>query len=344
MKPLLLLALVAPFAVAKDPPATGKTKPAFEAVDKAVLEFMGTIDAQAATVAVSKDGKLLHSRGFGYADKAKKTPTPPDALFRIASCSKPITAAMVKTAVADKKLTLDTKALGLLSVKPPKDADARLGDITVGHLLEHKGGWDPKATFDPMFAIPDVEKELGKRPAKTSDVIAYMFARPLQSAPGKKEAYSNFGYCVLARALEGAVKRPYAGYLEQAIGKPLGTDDIRVGFADPKKRDAREVSYPAAADGVPLDTLDAAGGLVASAPALCLFLDKFWIGGDPRKDGEWGEWTFFGSLPGTTAMTRQRKDGSNVAVLFNNRRDKTLHEDNEALKKAVDAALDGAKK
>lgn len=345
MKPLPLLAALSLLTLpagAADPPKTGKGKAEFEPLDKVVLDFMATLDAQSATVAVSKDGKVLHSRGFGYADgDKKKTPTPPDALLRIASCTKPITAALVKHAVADRKLALDAKAVELLGLKLPKGADARLADITVAHLLAHQGGWEWEKTFDPMFQIAEVEKEVGKSPAKTIHVVQFMLARPLQFDPGTKTAYSNFGYCMLARVLEKGVKKTYAEYLSEVICKPLGTTDIRVGYSSPKKRDAREVRYPKIADEVPLDTLDAAGGLVASAPALCQFLDAYWVTGDPRKPGDTdGQGVFFGSLPGTTAMTRQRPDGYNVVVLLNNRRDKYIHDDNDSLKKAVDKAID----
>ena len=347
MKPLPLLlavALLAPSALAKDPPASGKAVAEYEAVEKAVLEHVSTVGAEAAAVAVSKDGKLLLSRGYGYADRAKKTPTPPDALFRIASCSKPITATLIKNAVHDEKLTLDAKAFDLLGLKPSKKGDAKLADITVQHLLDHKGGWDRDAAFDPMFKVPDIEKELGKRPATPALVVEYMLSRPLQFTPGEKTAYSNFGYCVLGRVVEKATKKTYAEALEASLCKPLGTKDIRVGQQAAKKRDAREVSYPPAGEEVAVDVLDACGGLVASAPALCTFMDAYWINGDPRKGNEWGDWTFFGSLPGTGSMIRQRKDGYNVAVLWNNRREKSFKEDNEALKKAVDAALDEVKK
>jgi hypothetical protein len=44
-------------------------------------------------------------------------------------------------------------------------------------------------------------------------------------------------------------------------------------------------------------------------------------------------------MPGTTAMARQRKDGLNIAVLINNRRDGKYNEDLQTLKAAVDNAL-----
>jgi CubicO group peptidase (beta-lactamase class C family) len=342
---LLAMLLLTPLTVAKDPPVTGEKVAGFEGIDKAVIEFMTTIDAQAATVAVSKDGKLLYSRGFGYADAAKKKPTPPDTLMRIASVSKPITAAVVKAAIRDKKLDADAKAFDLIGAKPPgkqKVADERVKDVTVAHLLAHKGGWDREKSSDPMFEAAKIERELGlKRAAKPDDVIAYMLTQPLQFDPGKKEVYSNFGYCVLGRVVEAAYKKPYTECVQEVVCKPHGIKDIKLGVAAAKKRDAREVWYPVSDDAYPLDVMDAHGGLIASAPALCQFLAAYWVDGNPRQKGQWGEYTFFGSLPGTTSMVRQRKDGWHAAVLFNSRRDKSLKEDNDVLKKGIDAALDG---
>jgi hypothetical protein len=106
-----------------------------------------------------------------------------------------------------------------------------------------------------------------------------------------------------------------------------------------KKRNSREVSYPVREDAFSMEALDAAAGMIASAPALCVFLQGYWLSGEPRK-GKGVDLTFFGSIPGTTAMVRQRKDGLNVAILFNGRRDRRFQQDNDSLKESVDQALD----
>jgi N-acyl-D-amino-acid deacylase len=73
--------------------------------------------------------------------------------MRIASVTKPITAAAVYKLIRNKRLSLSTKAFQLLDLKAKagKVADRRIYSITVGQLLEHKGGWDSNASFDPMF-------------------------------------------------------------------------------------------------------------------------------------------------------------------------------------------------
>ncbi len=305
---VLCLLLSCALAVGEDRPISGKKAAGYEPVDKVVLEFMDTTGAQAATVAVSKDGKLLYSRGYGWSDQAKKTPTPPDALMRVASVTKPITAAAIKNAVRAKQLTLDAKAFDLIAVKPPagKVPNAKIATITVGHLLEHKGGWDRATAFDPMFRTKTVEKELALTgPATPVNMIEYMLTQPLQFTPGEKAAYSNFGYCVLGRVLEKVSKKPYAESGQLSVFKPLGIKDIKLGYGAVKLRDPREVWYPVAEDAFAFDVMDAHGGLIASAPALCQFLQGYWINGEPRGPGQRGDWTFFGSLPGTSSMVRQ---------------------------------------
>src|SRR5262249_40988595 len=242
------------------------------------------------------------SRGYGWSDEARKKPVPPDALMRIASATKPITAAAVKNAVRARHLSLNAKAFDLIALKAPsgKEADPRIRRITVGQLLEHKGGWDREASFDPMFRTKQIEKELGlSHPASPMNVVEYMLTQPLQFTPGEKSVYSNFGYCVLGRVLEKVMKKPYADCIQQSVCKPLRIKDIKLGRGSAEKRDLREVWYPVAEDAFSLDVMDVHGGLIASAPALCQFLQAYWISGDPRLPGQRADWTFFGSLPGT---------------------------------------------
>jgi len=267
--------------------------------------------------------------------------------MRIASVTKPITAAAIKRAVAAKKLSLDARAFELIALKPAgggEPADPRVARITVAQLLEHKGGWDRMATFDPMFRAPQIEEELklGRR-AGPEDVIRYMLARPLDFDPGLRVAYSNFGYCVLGRVLEKAWKKPYYDAIDFAVFKPIGIKDIRPAHTAAADRDPREVSYPRVVERFPIEIMDANGGFIASAPALAQFMRAYWLNGDPRAENEKWDWTFYGSLPGTTAMVRQREGGIDVAVLFNARRDQ-FETDNPALKKAMDEAIDAVVK
>lgn len=331
------------FAIADDRPISGKKVSGFEPLDEAVLKHMDLVNCQAATIAVSVNGQLLYSRGYGWSDEGRQEKTKPDAIMRIASVSKPITAATVKSVFRSKQIPFDTKAFELIGVKAPggKVADPRINKITVAQLLEHKGGWDRDKTFDPMFRTKQIEKDLMlTNPATAMNVVEYMMTQPLQFDPGEKSVYSNFGYCVLGRVLEKVTKKPYYDCVQQNILKPLGIKDIKLGYSSVKKRDPREVWYPVGEDAFSIEVMDAHGGLIASAPALCQFLQAYWISGEPRLSGQRENWTFFGSLSGTTSMARQREDGVNVVVLFNGRREKDSKDDHDNLQKSIDQAID----
>jgi N-acyl-D-amino-acid deacylase len=342
ISPLISFFFVA-MAPATRPPQTGPANAAFRPLDEAIQRFMETINSSAATAAVSRGGKLLYARGYGWRDARRQKPTQPDTLMRIASVTKPITATAVRKLAKEGKLSLQTRVFPLLGIRPynGKVGDPRLERITVGHLLAHKGGWDSKKTFDPMFRTSLIEKALGlRRPATPVNVIEYMLAQSLQFDPEEREAYSNFGYCVLGRVLEKVAAKPYMEVLQQEIFDPLGVTDIKPARSAAKDRDPREVWYPVPDNEFSVDVMDSHGGLIASAPALCQFLAHYWISGEPRRRGGRFEYTSSGSFPGTTALAYQRADGIDVVVLLNNRRDRHYAEDDQQLIKSVDEALD----
>lgn len=65
-------------------------------------------------VGLVKDEKLVYVEGFGVADKTTGSKPGPASLFRIASLSKPVTAAAVLKLVEDGLLSLDDKPFVML--------------------------------------------------------------------------------------------------------------------------------------------------------------------------------------------------------------------------------------
>jgi CubicO group peptidase (beta-lactamase class C family) len=325
----------------KTPTPTGTPVPAYAPLDRAVIDFMDRCDCRSAALAVSRNGKLLFSRGYGWRDAVETKRTMPDAILRIGGVTQPITAAAVRKLIRDGKLSLDTKAFKYLNLKPLRFAnpDPRLNDITISDLLEHRGGWDSH-TFDPFTDLRAVEKSLKvtRRP-RPIEIVRFMMTEPLQFDPGSQKVFSNLGYCVLGRVIEKATGKSYGNYIKEDLFRPLGIEDIKPArhFAD--QRDQREVGYPVR--DVPIETMDSFGGLVASAPSLCKFLDVYWVNGQPRQPGDDEQWTYYGNIVATTAIVRQRPDGYNIAIIFAVRRTKPLTEkDDRSLEQQIDAAMD----
>jgi len=349
--------------VAPPLPASGTQVGELAAVENALLQFMRDRGIPAGTLAIGHNRQLVYARGFGYADKGRTRVIQPSDPFRLASVVKPFTAAAIRKLIAEGELSPNDKAFSLVNVAGPaslaKNRDARIDDITIDNLLTHRGGWSREKSFDPMFRTWEISETLGYRPPPgAKDVIAYMLSKPLQFAPGSEVSYSNFGYAVLGRVIETKTGKSYIDYLRQDLLAPLKVRSIEVGSSLVAGRNPREPWYsdpnqdnnvfaakrgtlvPSPDGSFHLEAMDAHGGLIGSAPDLIRFLDAYWISGHPRQGKVGQEWTHFGSLPGTFTMARQRKDGVNIAVLFNQRADpsgKSYDEIQQVLDKAIDS-------
>ena len=84
----------------------------FAGIENIVNAFLHKWSIAGASIAISKDGKLIFARGFGLADTASKTETQPFNLFRIASISKLVTAIGIMKLNEEGKLDLNGKVFG----------------------------------------------------------------------------------------------------------------------------------------------------------------------------------------------------------------------------------------
>jgi CubicO group peptidase (beta-lactamase class C family) len=279
-------------------PLTGQAVAGLESFDQIIPELMRKHGIPGGAVALVRDGKLIYARGYGYGDVEAQTRVQPDALFRIASVSKPITAVAILKLVEEGKLRLDDRIAPLISdLRPAESAtvDARWERITIRHLLQHTGGWDRDRSFDPMFRPQTAADAVGApAPASAETVIRYMKGVPLDFDPGARYAYSNFGYAILGRIIERVSGMSYEQYVRTAILAPLGITRMRLGRTRLADQATGEVRYyfpgqnyngPSvrsvfAADGtVPynyggfyLEAMDAHGGWIASTIDLLRFV------------------------------------------------------------------------
>ena len=272
-------------------PLTGTAVPELASFDRIIPALMVKWGIPGGAVAVVKDGRLIYSRGYGYSDIETATPTAADALFRLASISKPITAAAALKLEEEGKLDLDTPAFSFRpDITEPSGTtrDARINGITVRQLLWHVGGWDRDQSGDPMFNPVGIAQALGVlAPAGCESVMRYMLGRPLDFAPGTRFAYSNFGYCVLGRVIEKVAGESYPNYVKEKILTPLGISRMQIGASFKEGRAPGEVTYydrdstvsvfgggivPWPYGGFFLESFDAVGAWIASAPDLLKFM------------------------------------------------------------------------
>jgi len=272
-----------------DLPITGRAVPELASFDRVLCRLMQDWNIPGGAVAVAKDGRLLLSRGYGWADVERRQPVKPDSLFRIASVSKPITALALLVLVEQGRLDLDAKAVDLLGpIRPMEGAsiDPTFRQITVRQLLYHTAGFDRQASFDPMFP-PAAMRAVLESPVDSRSIIRYMLGRPLDFPPGTRYAYSNFGYCLLGRILEQVTGEPYDRAVERLVLRSVGITRMRLAKTRLEDRAPDEVHYympdtrcersvfPDVKQPVPIpygpfyiEAMDSHGGWLASAADL----------------------------------------------------------------------------
>jgi CubicO group peptidase (beta-lactamase class C family) len=260
-------------------------------VDSNVMKFMEKWNITGASVAITKGGKLVYAKGFGYANEDNHEYVTPKYLFRVASVSKLITAVTVMKLVEDEKLSLDSRVFGKDGILNDSIylnyKDKRIEDITVYELLNHTSGWTNRKG-DPLFNSLYIARKMGvEPPAKIENIIQYALMIGLNNKPGTNYSYSNLGYCILGEVIKKVSGMEYEDYVQFAILQPLGIYDMRIGHSFYEERYGNEVAYydlsrhsdiwkfdgskemaPVPYGGNNIELLGAAGGWVASAPEL----------------------------------------------------------------------------
>ena len=263
-------------------------------------------------------GDEVHVDVVGTSSLDDATPLARDAIFRIASLSKPVTAAAAMSLVDDGTLRLDQTVDDLL----PELADRRVlraidaeldatvpaqRSITVDDLLSFRMG------FGTVMAMPlstpiqraDAELELrsiGGPPWPPTSLtpdgwMAALGSLPLMYQPGERWLY-NTGAQVLGVLVARAAGKDLPTVLHERVCGPLGMRDT--GFSVPPEQLHRLPTYYAPRDdggltlldapsdswwGTPPSFPDASGMLVSTIDDLWAFVSMLLAGGTSR-DGE----------------------------------------------------------
>ena len=102
--PVVALVLVAGMASLASA-GIGAQEPA--RIDRFLRSYVDSNRIGGAVVLVLRDGKVVYERGVGWADRESKHPMTPDAIFRIASESKPVTSVAILQLAEAGKLSID---------------------------------------------------------------------------------------------------------------------------------------------------------------------------------------------------------------------------------------------
>jgi len=247
-----------------------------EQIKSTVAEFMTDNSVVGCSLALVKDGRLVYANGFGVMDRDSGIPVNSTTLFRIASLSKPITAAAIMMLSEKNPGLLNRTVFGpngilgsIYGTKPYSDFEKQ---VTIKQLLEHTAGgeaWDNQGGDDPMNEHLSYDH---------NELFGWVLDnKDPSSKPGTKYAYSNFGYNVLGRVIEKLTGQSYENFVQDNILKPSGATEMKIGRDTKPERFPNEVTYHSsyAYGRYNVKRRDANGGWISSAADYARFLMVF---------------------------------------------------------------------
>lgn len=215
------------------PGIAAATDPSIPAVDKAVKAYLGK-DTPGLGVLVMKAGKVLHIKGYGYADIDEETPVTKDSLFDLASVSKEMTAQAAMLQMEDELYTPDTEISTILPAFRNQPDDER--PLIVSDLVHHVSGL-------PDYLDGNEELDYGEE-TTNAQVIKWLSRQPLVRAPGTKFDYSNSGYLTLGSLVAAADgKKSLDDVLNERIFTPLGMTSTGLVTSDRIDEDRQVTGY-----------------------------------------------------------------------------------------------------
>ena len=220
-------------------------------IDEVLMPYVTSGEVSGIVTIVAKGENILSVNNVGFQNIDKNKKMEPDALFWIASQSKPIAATAVMMLVEEGKLSLDEPITTYIPEfnrlvvariwREGWQVEERLSEpITLRHLLSHTSG---------MQWVAELQGQ-----AKKIDVLPLQLSlyasttTPLFFEPGERYNYSNQGINVAAAIIERVSGKPYFDFLQSRLFEPLGMKSATFWPAD-KDLEKLAVPYKKGSDG-----------------------------------------------------------------------------------------------
>lgn len=228
------------------PEEVGISSERLQRIHEMVMRRIEAKELSGAVTVVARKGHVVHFEAHGVMDLDTKKPMTRDALFRLASSSKPVTATAILILLEEGKLKLtdpiskyipefkNTKVLvegsptsAPMADRPPYGekyyAVPATREITIIDLLTHTSGLASGGAANAEFV--NLQKE--RKPTDTlADFIPRLGALPLDFQPGTQWRYSGLaGFDTLGRIVEIVSGMTFDRFLRAKLFDPLGMND-----------------------------------------------------------------------------------------------------------------------
>lgn len=167
-------------------------------------------------VIVVHRGTIIIRRGYGFADRERRTRFTPATIAQIGSITKTFTGLAVAQLIAAGRIDPDATVGTYLPDAPEPGRSLVINDI-----LTHRSGLMDACAED--FDNLSAER-----------LVTYCLAQPLEHARGENH-YSNMGYSVIARIVEAVTGQSWEIYLRRNVWMPLGMRSTGFRFRTPPR-------------------------------------------------------------------------------------------------------------
>lgn len=198
------------------------------ALDRAVDKALSEQRIVGCTVMLSENGRPVHIRSAGLADREAGVPMRPGTWMRYASISKPFTTVAALRLMDMGRLTAGDPVTRWLPDFTPAMPDGRRPVITVDQLMSHMAGLDYPFNQPPdgPYARAGVSDGIGDTGITLAENLRRIASVPLDRMPGTRWRYS-VATDVLGAVIEAACDMPLSDAMARLVTDPLG---IEAGF------------------------------------------------------------------------------------------------------------------
>jgi serine beta-lactamase-like protein LACTB len=165
------------------------------------------------SVAVARDGEIVWTEGFGWADMEHQAVVSPVTRFRLGAVSKTLTAAGIAVLHDRGRIDLNAPVQTYAPGYPQKQ-----WTVTTRQVMAEVAGVH-RIRGDNNDAMPSGHC------ADVGDALALVAGDPLLFEPGTQYRYSVWGWIVLSAVVEGAAEEPFAAFIRRQVLEPLGMND-----------------------------------------------------------------------------------------------------------------------
>jgi CubicO group peptidase (beta-lactamase class C family) len=202
-------------------------------IDAAVQSALDSQRIVGAVIAVMRDGETAHRRAYGLADREAGVAMKTDALFRLASISKPIVTAAAMRMIEQKQLALDAAITDWLPGFTPRLADGSQPRITIRNLLTHTAGlsYDFMQPPDGPYLKQKVSSGMDQDGLSMEDNLQRIAAAGLSFAAGAEWLYS-VAIDVLGAVMQKAAGASLPEIITRLVTQPMEMKDTAFHVAD----------------------------------------------------------------------------------------------------------------